>query len=120
MKSPYWPSQAEINLCIRTEAEELADATVLAVHEPMMFRRVAAREATGDLITESELLKHVIESTRPTPIIGESGFGKSHVIRWIDLQLRRHNRPDWHIVRIGKNSSFRQALMTFLSGLEGP
>jgi hypothetical protein len=120
MSSPYWPSLAEINLCIRTEAEELADATVLAVHEPMMFRRVAAREAKGELISESELLKHVIESTRPTPIIGESGFGKSHVIRWVDLQLRRQNRSDWHIVRIGKNASLRQALMTLLSGLEGP
>ncbi len=120
MNSPYWPKVSEVKHCIRTEAEELADATVLAVHEPMTFRRLAARETDTEMVGERALLDHVVQSNRPTPIIGESGFGKSHVIRWLHLQLLRRSRKDWHIVRIGKNASLRQALTTLLAGLEGP
>ena len=119
MTSPYWPLVQEVDACIRTEAEELADGVVLAVHEPMTFRRLAARESIGEIVDESQLLEHVVKMNRPTPIIGESGFGKSHVIRWLHLQLTRYQRQDWHIVRIGKNASLRQALTTLLAGLPG-
>src|SRR6267154_2767641 len=120
MTSPYWPSAHEVDICIRTEAEELADGLVLAVHEPMSFRRVAARESVGEIVPESTLLSHVVQTNRPTPVIGESGFGKSHVIRWLHIQLIRKSRPDWHIVRISKNASLRQALTAILKDLKGP
>jgi len=119
MGSPYWPTQDEVRKCIRTEAEELTDATVLAVHEPMNFLRVAARNSAQESVSEEDVLKHLISNNRPIPIIGESGFGKSHVIRWLDIQLRSRNIPEWHVVRIGKNASLRQALKTLLHGLEG-
>lgn len=119
MTSPYWPSAHEVDICIRTEAEELADGLVLAVHEPMSFRRVAARESAGEIVPEATLLSHVIQTNRPTPVIGESGFGKSHVIRWLHIQLIRKSRPDWHIVRISKNASLRQALTAILKDLRG-
>jgi len=119
MKSPYWPTIDEVDICIRTEAEELADATVLAVHEPMVFERVGARESRGEIVSETDLLEHVKATRRPTPILGESGFGKSHVIRWLDIQLKAQANEDWHIIRIPKNASLRQALTALLDGLEG-
>lgn len=35
----YWPSLKNINECIRTEAEELAEYTLLAVHQPVNLLR---------------------------------------------------------------------------------
>ena len=115
----YWPEVSEVENCISTEAEELTGATVLAVHEPMTFHRIPARESRGEYLPEDDLLEHVINSSRPTPIIGESGFGKSHVIRWLDLKLREKRRDDWHIVRIPKNASLKVALTRLLDNLEG-
>lgn len=120
MNSNYWPSEKETNLCIRTEAEELSDATLLAVHEPMVLMRRAARDIRGAPVTEADLLNHLVKTNRPTPIIGESGFGKSHAIRWLHAQLlARKDCEDWHIVRIPKNASLRNALSLLLNGLEG-
>jgi ABC-type phosphate/phosphonate transport system ATPase subunit len=42
------------------------------------------------------------------PIVGRSGIGKSHVIRWLDAQLRR--RPGHErrvIIRIPKGMSLK-------------
>ena len=120
MKSPFWPSVENIQACIKTEAEELPESTLMAVHEPMYLRRIEAGASTGSLVKEAELLDHVVRTNRPTPIIGQSGFGKSHVIRWLDIHLRRQmQNDDWHIVRIPKNASLRHALHTLLDGLEG-
>ena len=121
MDSSYWPSVTEIQRCIKTEAEELSDAVLMAVHEPMTISRVSAGESEGELVGELELLKHVISTNRPTPVLGQSGYGKSHVIRWLDINLRRRNSDDgWHIVRIPKNASLKQALTILLQDLEGP
>lgn len=118
--SLYWPLAAEVRNCIKTEAEELADSTLMAVHEPMQLRQVAAGYAKGELVSEKDLLDHLIATNRPTPILGQSGFGKSHVIRWLDVQLRRRkDSKNWHIVRIAKNASLKQALTSLLDGLRG-
>jgi hypothetical protein len=92
----------------------------MAVHEPMSIARVSAGDDKEELATEIELLQHVISNNLPTPVLGQSGFGKSHVIRWLDIHLRRQN-PDnsWHVVRIPKNASLKQALIILLSGLDG-
>ncbi len=36
----YWPSSQNIIDCIRTEAEELAEHTLLAVHQPVRLLRM--------------------------------------------------------------------------------
>ena len=114
----YWPSLTNINQCIRTEAEELAEHTLLAVHEPMQLVRKESFEET--LCDESELLKHFLSIDRPIPIIGRSGVGKSHLIRWLNAQLKlQSNASDLHIVRIPKNASLKQVLELLLEGLNG-
>lgn len=114
----YWPRDEFIGQCIRTEAEELAEHVLLAVHEPMQLLRVGSGE--DQLCNEDDLLKHFLSVERPIPIIGKSGVGKSHLIRWIDAKLKLHaDYASLHVVRIPKNASLRQALEILLAGLEG-
>lgn len=114
----YWPTSDHIFQCIRTEAEELAEHVLLAVHEPMQLLRVG--NGAEQQCTEADLLKHFLEVERPIPLIGRSGVGKSHLIRWLEAQLKLHPQSaNWHIVRIPKNSSLRQVLKVLLDGLEG-
>lgn len=114
----YWPQSEHVSQCIRTEAEELAEHVLLAVHEPMQLLRVGAGEDL--LCNEENLLEHFLSVERPIPIIGKSGVGKSHLIRWLDAKLKLHaDYTKWHVVRIPKNASLRQALEKLLAGLEG-
>ncbi|MBW3225282.1 protein DpdH [Marinobacter adhaerens] len=114
----YWPKDHDIEKCIRTEAEELSEPTLLAVHEPMHL--VKKTNTGSEQCTESDLLKHFLEVERPIPIIGRSGVGKSHLIRWLEAQIKlREESSRWHIVRIPKNASLRQVLELLLDGLEG-
>ena len=115
----YWPSPENIRDCIRTEAEELSEHVLLAVHEPMRFskRDMSGRVTISD---EADLLDTFLNIERPIPIIGASGVGKSHIIRWLHAQLKADSRTDsWHIVRVPKNASLQQVLESLLSGLDG-
>lgn len=114
----YWPRTEYVGQCIRTEAEELAEHVLLAVHEPMQLFRKGSGE--DELCSEEDLLRHFLSVERPIPVIGKSGVGKSHLIRWLDAQLKLHpDYANWHVVRIPKNASLRQALEILLAGLEG-
>jgi len=114
----YWPSREYIDQCIRTEAEELAEHNLLAVHEPMRLRRKGLSETES--CSDEDLLKDFLQVERPIPIIGRSGVGKSHLLRWLHAKLKVHpEATEWHIVRIPKNASLRQVLELLLTGLEG-
>lgn len=113
----FWPNEKFIAQCIRTEAEELSEHVLLAVHEPMRLSRIGE---TTETKTEQDLLNDFLKTERPIPIIGRSGVGKSHLIRWIDAQLKlKPECAQWHIVRIPKNASLRQVLELLLADLEG-
>jgi hypothetical protein len=115
---PYWPIPEHIKECIRTEAEELAEHTLLAVHEPMRLQRRGI-DGTRNC-TDADLLEDFLKIERPIPIIGRSGVGKSHLLRWLHAQLKVHpETAGWHIVRIPKNDSLRGVLDKLLVGLEG-
>lgn len=115
----YWPSEKYISECIRTEAEELPEHVLLSVHEPMHLSRISGTNEV-ELKTEQDLLSDFLQTERPIPIIGRSGVGKSHLIRWIDAQLKiKPECKNWHIVRIPKNASLRQVLELLLKDLEG-
>lgn len=115
----YWPSEKYISECIRTEAEELPEHVLLSVHEPMHLSRIGGTNEV-ELKNEQDLLSDFLQTERPIPIIGRSGVGKSHLIRWIDAQLKINPEcKNWHIVRIPKNASLRQVLELLLKDLEG-
>jgi hypothetical protein len=120
----FWPSLEHCNECLATEAEAVDDAVFLAVHQPMrLFRRRLKEQAELEKKEETDLLealltKNPASGTLLVPIVGSSGVGKSHMIRWLGAQLR--NRKDdvsRHIVRIPKSASMKRVLELILEDL---
>jgi hypothetical protein len=123
MLDKYWPDNIQISNCIRSEAEELSSYVLQVVHEPMYLRKFDINNGNSNLIhvnAEDKLLEHLKLHSRPIPILGDAGSGKSHLIRLLDVQLK--NTPetqDWIVKRIPKSSSLRQVLEILLEGMHG-
>ena len=121
----YWPSPAEVDQCIRTEAETVDDAVLLAVHEPGPLRVRAANASAEEVATERDLLNELMRpaddgSAVVVAITGDSGVGKSHMVRWLHAQLQRHPaRQQLVIVLVPKTASLRQVVERILEPLEG-
>ena len=121
----YWPTAAEVDQCIRTEAETVDDAVLLAVHEPGPLRVRAANASADEAATERDLLNELMRpaddgSAVVVAITGDSGVGKSHMVRWLHAQLQRHPaRQRLVIVLVPKTASLRQVVERILEPLEG-
>lgn len=121
----YWPSLANIEACIRTEAETVDPAVLLAVHEGGPLRVRAASGASEETRSERDLLAELLRSADDgsavvVAITGDSGVGKSHMIRWLHAQLQRHPRRDQLvIVLVPKTASLRQVVERILEPLAG-
>lgn len=123
MLNAYWPSEVNIDKCIRAEAEELSDQVLFSVHEPMELVRTLSEINQKEEFknnAEDALLKNLMSSSRPIPILGDSGSGKSHLIRWLDIKLKTSEETkNWIVRRIPKSASLREVLNILLDGLEG-
>jgi hypothetical protein len=120
----YWPTERDCLECIRPEAENPADSVFLAVHQTMRFIRRSFGSSTGEEKSEKQLLSEFLKDDPSgrviIPILGESGIGKSHVIRWLDVKLRQlADSPKRHVIRIPKSSSLKSVLGLILKNLEG-
>jgi hypothetical protein len=123
MLERYWPDAVEVNTCIKNEAETADVAVLLAVHQPspLVTRNVGTLIETP--VTETDLLSAFLTEDVPSgalilPITGPSGVGKSHMIRWLDAQLRRSTRREkLHIIRIPKSASLRTVVELILEPL---
>jgi hypothetical protein len=121
----YWPRAAEVNACIKNEAETAEVAVLLAVHQPSPLVTRNAGTLIETPVTERDLLstfltEHVSGGALILPITGPSGVGKSHMIRWLDAQLRRSaQRKKLHIIRIPKSASLRNVVELILEPLAG-
>ncbi|MDP3841298.1 MAG: protein DpdH [Oxalobacteraceae bacterium] len=121
----YWPGARYVDECIRTEAEVLDDAVLLAVHEPGPLRTRSANGAAEAPATEQDLLEALLRSADDgsavlVAITGDSGVGKSHMVRWLHAQLQRHPKRDQLvIVLVPKTASLRQVVESMLAPLEG-
>ncbi len=123
--SDFWPSPQHIAECIRTEAEVVDDAVLLAVHEPGPLITRTANGAVERPATEANLLASLMRDASDgsavlVAITGESGVGKSHLVRWLNAQLQRHPRRDQLvIVLVPKTASLRQVVERILQPLQG-
>lgn len=121
----YWPVARQVDECIRTEAEVVDDAVLLAVHEPGPLRTRSASGAAEEPATEQDLLEALMRpaddgSAILVAITGDSGVGKSHMVRWLHAQLQRHPKRDQLvIVLVPKTASLRQVVERILEPLEG-
>jgi hypothetical protein len=121
----YWPSQAEVVRCIKTEAETASDAVLLAVHQetPLAYKD-AGSENEKDT-DEAKLLDAFLTEDMPSgtlllAVTGRSGVGKSHIIRWLAAQLGRDTRAkDMHVIRIPKTANLRAVVEAILEPLAG-
>lgn len=119
----YWPDYNEINSCIKSQAESVSDAVLLAVHQPtpLAIREVGSLSETA--ATEHDLLEAFLtddlpEGTLLMPITGASGVGKSHIIRWLAAQLNRvKEERGLEIVRIPKSANLRTVVELILEPL---
>ena len=124
----YWPREEDVVACIKTDAEASDKAVLLAVHQPMRFERqvIGGELGTVDTCDEHELLRKFLSTNLPdgrviVPIVGSSGIGKSHVIRWLDAQIRRVPGSERRvIIRIPKGMSLKGVLGILLKDLPGP
>lgn len=117
----YWPTKENVLACIKTEAEELSEETLVAVHEPMQLVKFST-STDEEVASENDLLKHFLQIDRPIPIVADAGLGKSHLVRWLHAKLKTQEivqEQKWQIVRIPKNASLRQTLHLLLENLDG-
>jgi hypothetical protein len=124
MLERYWPEAAQVNACIKNEAETADVAVLLAVHQPSPLSTRDVGSSLLSTVSEEELLAAFLTDNVPGgallfPITGASGAGKSHMIRWLDAQLQRSAKRDrLHIIRIPKSASLRTVVEKILDPLK--
>ena len=96
----------------------------MAVHQEMTFVQTSLATQHKIKKTEAQILQEFLRDDPSgaviMPILGESGVGKSHLIRWLDVKLReREDSAVRHVIRIPKSSSLKSVLGRILDGLEG-
>ena len=113
---------ANVDETVVVNAVNPSPAVFLATHRPsQMWRRDFSATEGGALIDEEQLLQDFLE-TNPglffLPVIGESGTGKSHLVRWLYLRLPRvDSRKVVYIPKFGTN--LRSVIDLILSGMTG-
>ncbi|KVS19677.1 protein DpdH [Burkholderia vietnamiensis] len=121
----YWPDAAQVAECLRTEAETVDQALLLAVHQPVTLRRRIAESKSEEAATENDLLEALMRpihdgSSVIVALTGASGVGKSHMVRWLGAQLDRHpQRDNMVVVSIPKTASLRRVVELILEPLSG-
>lgn len=123
--SSYWPIEAEVGNCIRTEAETIDEAVLLAVHQPTRIVHRSATQSVEEDKSEQDLLDAVLRNSSDgsavvVPLTGPSGVGKSHMVRWLHAQLQRHERhPQMVVILVPKTASLRRVVELILEPLHG-
>lgn len=108
---------------IFVDAASPSDAVFLATHQPMtLIRRPLRGDAEGEYVSEEALLKEFLkpdEKMMLLPIIGGSGTGKSHLVRWIRAQIGEAD-PHRRVVYVPKHgTSLRKVIELILEKMEG-
>lgn len=122
---PYWPTEEEIDRCIKTEAETASDAVLLSVHQQTPLSKRDAGSTSRVSATEEDLLNDFLterlpEGTKLLVITGDSGAGKSHMIRWLAAHLERDDRAkNMHVIRIPKSANLKTVVSLILEPLRG-
>ncbi|WP_437991288.1 protein DpdH [Sorangium sp. So ce145] len=115
----WWPPLERLNEVLLSDADAHSPAVALAVHQRMHIRRRHYDEPIEtehvQLVDEraifEQLLEPVGDGCQVVLIEGKSGTGKSHVVRWLEIQLERHDRrqeyPSRVVLPVSKGSRLR-------------
>ena len=109
------------------DAASLQPGHFRAVHHPLRARRgqiEPGREPEGNWVEEqavAEALRSAVgpDGYRLIPIVGGSGTGKSHLVRWVYEQTR--DTSEWETRYLPKNqTSIRRVVELVIAGMHGP
>lgn len=85
-----------VTATIPTEAATPSDAVLLATHAPLRITRRGGKggDAAKEIITEHEVLEEFLTAEPNNGVLvatvkGESGAGKSHLVRWANANIDR-------------------------------
>jgi hypothetical protein len=124
----YWPSQENVAACMKIDAESASEAVFLAVHQPVTFERYEFGSQAGVTTRcgEQDLLDALLDPNLSDgrviiPVVGSSGTGKSHIVRWVHSRLLQMPDTDGRvIIRIPKGKSLKGVLGLLLDQLTEP
>ncbi|MGA5537819.1 protein DpdH [Mycolicibacterium nivoides] len=114
-----WEAPSVLDV-IPVEAESPLDGVFTATHSKLaIVRRSNLNYPGGDKVQEDDLLAAVESQPADLPIIpilGNSGTGKSHLVRWLRLQLRNlgHSRPDRRVIFVPKHKMSLRAILDLI------
>ncbi|WP_335335648.1 protein DpdH [Mycolicibacterium neoaurum] len=100
-----------VTATIPTEAATPSKAVLLATHSPLRITRQrgdAGGRTSVEYVTEAQVLEGFLTAS-PTngvlvaSVLGESGAGKSHLIRWMDANISQE--PDRHVIYLQKTET---------------
>ena len=109
----WWPTPQRLHEVLLGDAEAHSKAVALAVHQRMHIRRrhhdepidTAQSESIDEGAILTQLQEPVGDGCQVVLIEGKSGTGKSHVVRWIEIQLDRlPDRSSRVVLLVGKGS----------------
>ena len=117
-------TDAAVRASTPRDAASLKTSHFEAVHHPLMLQqRPLGERHGGRWVKESEIVRVLEGPLRPDgylllPIVGGSGTGKSHLVRWV--WNRTKDRANWESRYLAKNrTSIRRVIEIVIEGLEG-
>jgi len=119
-----WRDEAVLAVTPR-DAASLTDGRFQAIHHPLRLRRRNLDQRTGGIwATEADVLTALRGPLRSDgylfiPVVGGSGTGKSHLVRWVKDQTE--GEPGWEVRYLPKNrTGLRRAIEIVIRDLTGP
>ena len=119
-----WPGSNRIKECLSTDAENIPEHILLAVHQSIDLYWKKLGDNEGENKTEDMLFNEFFEDTgsgiRLQIITGQPGVGKSHIIKWINAKINtfeKRKRDKYLVIRIPKSVSLRNVVELILDPL---
>jgi hypothetical protein len=114
-----WDRSSVLNI-IPVEAESPSDGVFDATHSNLaIYRRSSLENNDGQIVHEGELLAAVDAQPADLPIIpilGKSGTGKSHLVRWLRMRLQEqeHDRTNRRVIFVPKHKMSLRAILDLI------